>query len=285
MNPNDYTTLLKSAFTFLSENGPLQPATNYWRAFELAHIIQIGLQEGRCLDLGCGDGLIMEFLKGQMNLQDVSGVDIDPQETALAESRNIYSAVHTGSAADIPEDSNTFDFAFSNSVLEHIPNIEEVIGEVARVLKTGGRFYYTVPNHNFHRNLKGPLTPFGDLSQYNTMIDERCLHLRYWSIDEWRSLLSQYGLEITHHSYYLNQYNLQKWESIARYTSGILYQLSGEKKRPIELQRSFKIRSNEHSYSRSVFTKIIGDYLFKQPDDSGPDNQYACSMLIAEKQA
>ncbi len=41
----------------------------------------------------------------------------------------------------------------SNSVLEHIPNLEPVLKEVARVLKPGAKFVFCVPNHRFLDNL------------------------------------------------------------------------------------------------------------------------------------
>jgi ubiquinone/menaquinone biosynthesis C-methylase UbiE len=37
----------------------------------------------------------------------------------------------------------------SNSVLEHIPMVGDVLAEVARVLKPGAPFVFCVPNHNF----------------------------------------------------------------------------------------------------------------------------------------
>jgi SAM-dependent methyltransferase len=41
----------------------------------------------------------------------------------------------------------------SNSVLEHIPMIDDVLVEVARVLQPGAPFVFCVPNHHFLTNL------------------------------------------------------------------------------------------------------------------------------------
>ncbi len=46
---------------------------------------------------------------------------------------------------DIPLDSATVDLATSFGVLHHIPNVSHVVGEIARVLKTGGVFVVREP--------------------------------------------------------------------------------------------------------------------------------------------
>ena len=46
-----------------------------------------------------------------------------------------------------------FASAFSNSVLEHIPHVERVLEETARVLRPGAVFAFCVPNHRFNESL------------------------------------------------------------------------------------------------------------------------------------
>ena len=41
----------------------------------------------------------------------------------------------------------------SNSVLEHIPNVEAVLKETGRVLRPGSPFVFCVPNHQFLSSL------------------------------------------------------------------------------------------------------------------------------------
>jgi SAM-dependent methyltransferase len=51
----------------------------------------------------------------------------------------------------VPSISESFETVISNSTLEHISNIDEVINEVYRLLKKGGKLYVTLPTHNFDR--------------------------------------------------------------------------------------------------------------------------------------
>jgi SAM-dependent methyltransferase len=56
-----------------------------------------------------------------------------------------------GSAAGerLPFRDGAFASAFSNSVLEHIPPLQEVLDELGRVVRPGGKLVFTVPNPGY----------------------------------------------------------------------------------------------------------------------------------------
>ena len=113
----------------LTRTSPFQPATNYWRSIELCEFLARPFPQGRLLDLGCGDGKLTSILLEAMHFSPsvLVGVDIDQQETAIASSLGLYQKIYTTPANNIPEPDASFDFVFSNSVLEHIPNIHDVL--------------------------------------------------------------------------------------------------------------------------------------------------------------
>src|ERR1035441_2173022 len=139
------------------------------------------------------------------------GLDIDPHETALARERKVYQEVVTASADRLPFADSQFDFVFSNSVLEHIQNIESVLIEVARVLRPGGRLIFTVPGVDFHRCLKGPIFG-GSRDNYLRETDARCFHLRYWGASQWMESLRKAGLIQVVVQEYLGLSQVQRWE-------------------------------------------------------------------------
>jgi SAM-dependent methyltransferase len=226
----------------LREN-PFQPATSWWRSIELAAVSRHGLPAGDGLDLGCGDGKLMRILlEAAGSSPRLVGVDIDPLETRDAVSSGVYQRVHTAPGDRVPEPSSTFDFVYSNSVLEHIPDIEPVIAEVARLLKPRGAFLFTVPTAGFHGCLAGPLLPWSDRRRYLQGVDRRCAHRRYWSEPQWRACLDRHGIDVTQAVPYLTRPETQRWETLSRFTAGILYSMTGERLQPIEIQRALRVR-------------------------------------------
>ncbi len=98
------------------------------------------------LDVGCGDGHFATIAFDQ-----ALEVGIDPWWSPLREAadRHAYQLLIQSQGSRIPFPQASFGSAISNSVLEHIPDIEAVLVETARVLKPGAPFYFCVPNHNF----------------------------------------------------------------------------------------------------------------------------------------
>ena len=271
-------TLLAS---LLREN-PFQPATSFWRAIELSAVLRHGLPNGRGLDLGCGDGKLMRTLLGAARASpELVGVDIDPHEARDAAETGSYVRVRVAPGDRIPEPDASFDFVFSNSVLEHIDDLEPVITEVARVLRAGGTFLFTVPSAGFHDCLGGPLLPWVGRSAYAAQIDRRCAHIRYWSKPDWEGCMQRHGLGLTHASEYLTAPEVRRWETLARFTSGLLYPLFRSRLRPIEIQRRLGLRRSGMRlppYLAAVLARIIS--FGGQPDASGG---FGCLLVEARK--
>jgi SAM-dependent methyltransferase len=237
---------------------PYQPATNFWKSIEIEDVIKFGLPQGQGLDLGCGDGHLIEIILRHVGQRDLVGLDIDPRETSLALGRNIYREVVTASADDLPFSDSQFDFVFSNSVLEHIHNIEGVLLEVARILRTGGSFLFTVPGADFHRCLRGPWL-FGSRERYLRETDARCYHLRYWDVSQWSEHLQKAGLTQVH----------------------ILYRLFRRKKQPIEIQRLLHLRN-----LRMRFPRFLASLIASGLDlDNRPDEHFHGCLLVEARKA
>jgi len=272
----------------LAKTAPWQPATNYWRAIELDAVQRHGLPIGRGLDLGCGDGkltkILNEIIANNADRRWI-GVDPDPNETILAQEMGIYERVHSVSGSEIPEADSSFDFAFSNSVLEHINDIEPVIAEVSRLLRSGGKFIFTVPCDSFHDCLVGPM--LGRKSEdYLKSLDIRCAHVRYWGFQQWNECLNNHNLKIVSHLSYLSLYQVQRWERLSNLTGGLLYRLHNGKKRPIEIQRRLKMRKKnltllEKIVAYSSKMALVGANLDVQQDLS--TGLYGCLLIESIK--
>jgi SAM-dependent methyltransferase len=98
------------------------------------------------LDLGCGDGHFASVTFAQR-----LAAGIDPAAGALREAgqRGAYGVLARALGDALPHAEGTFATVISNSVLEHIPDVEPVVAEAARVLQPGGRFIFCVPGDHF----------------------------------------------------------------------------------------------------------------------------------------
>jgi SAM-dependent methyltransferase len=213
-----------------------------WRSIEVDVLVKHGLPQGRGLDLGCGDGLLTRIVLEEVGPRTLVGVDPDPAEVAHARALGIYEAVHVAGGESVPEPAASFDWVVSNSVLEHIPAIDPVLGEVARLLKPGGAFILTVPSTGFHEMLRGPLLPGASREGYLRRLDRRLAHRRYWGPDDWRAALTPHGLRVTGATAYMDAAQVRRWESISRFTAGVLYGLSAGRRQPIDIQRGLGMR-------------------------------------------
>lgn len=100
---------------------------------------------GRALDIGCGVGQWTAALAG-FNAH-VTGVDVRPEYVALAKQvterlgLGDRLAFRTGEAERLEEESASIDAVLSHMVMMWVAEPELGIGEIARVLKPGGRAY------------------------------------------------------------------------------------------------------------------------------------------------
>jgi len=98
------------------------------------------------LDLGCGDGHF-----ASVAFDPPPEVGFDPWWGPLTEARRrgAYRVLAQAEGARMPYPDGYFATVVSNSVLEHIPQVQPVLNEVARVLRPEGVFYFCVPGPNF----------------------------------------------------------------------------------------------------------------------------------------
>lgn len=150
------------------------------------------------LDVGCGDGHF-----ASLAFDEPLDVGIDPWTGPVREagSRGAYRLVIQGDAARIPFPDAYFASAVSNSVLEHIPHLEAVLAETARVLRPGAPFVLCVPNHNFLPGLSAARfldrLGLGSLaSSYRDFFNRISRHHHCDPPEVWIPRLEQAGFEV-----------------------------------------------------------------------------------------
>jgi SAM-dependent methyltransferase len=276
-----------------------QPATLFWRLFEIEALVRKTRMRGRILDLGCGDGRVTGTIfssKGSSwndsGACTLVGIDPDVEDSAIARRSGLYERVHTCSATDIPEEDDSFDFCFANSVIEHIPDIDEVLAEVGRVLKPNGKFIFTVPSAGFDRLMKtsrfwAEKFTGGDLEEYSRMIDARLAHYHYYDHDKAEAMLKDVDLEIVQEESYFPESAVRIWESISNPTAGYLYRLLGSRLRPHAIQKKTGLLRLQYAIPGSIQTCILSSFLKPKIKrvlrDSKHDRPFGGYLVIAQK--
>lgn len=101
----------------------------------------------RHLDVGCNVGYGLPILREAVD--DVTGVDVSPTAIAAAQS-SLKDAGVTVRLIDedgrLPFDDGCFESVSSCQVIEHVPDVPAYLAEIRRVLKPGGRAYFSTPN-------------------------------------------------------------------------------------------------------------------------------------------
>lgn len=100
------------------------------------------------LELGCGPGgLWLSNLArvpeaAHITLTDASEGMVEAAARALGET-GLPFAFRIVDAVDIPFADASYDVVIANHMLYHVPDLDQALGEIARVLRPGGRFYAT----------------------------------------------------------------------------------------------------------------------------------------------
>jgi SAM-dependent methyltransferase len=170
------------------------------------------------LDVGCGDGHFAEMtFPGRLPYAATAGIDPwwGPLQKATRTKR--YGTTIQALGDRLPFADGAFASAFSNSVLEHIPDLQPVLDEVSRVLRPGGRFVITTPSHRFTEYLGGGeffdrLRLGGLATRYRAAFNAISRHAHTDSPETWAERLATAGFEIERWQYYFSREALHALE-------------------------------------------------------------------------
>jgi ubiquinone/menaquinone biosynthesis C-methylase UbiE len=94
----------------------------------------------RWIDVGCGNGAFTELLVQRCAPTEIHGVDPSPAQLGFARSRHTAGIAHfrQGDAMALPFDDNSFDAAVMALVIFFVPEPNQGVAEMKRVVRPGG---------------------------------------------------------------------------------------------------------------------------------------------------
>ena len=168
---------------------------NRWDPSHLKKIDRlVPLEPGqRVLEVGCGQGHLTKRLAGRG--VDIIGIDANPHAPDVAGSDRV---MHMLSEALEFED-ETFDVIVSVHTIEHIPQLEKAIAEMARVLKPGGQALHIYPAEPIMGLYAIPTS----IILHGTPLKAREVHCHKLWPAKLRRLMKPVGMSETHHEFNL----------------------------------------------------------------------------------
>ncbi|MEM7556858.1 MAG: class I SAM-dependent methyltransferase [Cyanobacteria bacterium P01_A01_bin.84] len=146
----------------------------------------------RVLDLGCGTGRLLERLAEKFPHMYGTGCDFSPQMLQVARRNKLHRPrliYIEGKADALPFAEGQFDAVFNTISFLHYPDPGKVLSEVARVLKTEGRYYLVDTTVKNYEEVNLQISPEG---------------IRLYSQDKRETLGHKSGLQCLGHHYLIS---------------------------------------------------------------------------------
>jgi SAM-dependent methyltransferase len=195
-----------------------------WRSLESKLLAQAARRVGvgersKIFDIGCGDGY---FTSNIFDREHVVGTDIIQSDLETARRYPVFERLLPNDVTRrTPLEDNSVDFAFSNCVLEHIPAIDDAIGEIARTVKPGGWLFLSVPAECFAENiflsrLVRPLSRSAAL-RIAARQNARFAHYNLLPPSRWKEKLSRAGFTHAEMLKYFDHREYLLWDLFRHY--------------------------------------------------------------------
>lgn len=150
------------------------------------------------LDIGCGEGLFARILFTE---PIDTGIDPNARELSRARELGAYGELIECRGDRIPKPDGSYRTILSNSVVEHIPDLQPVLKEAYRLLAPGGRMYLTVPSDRFDQytwisQILSLLGLKGLQQRFRAFFNRFWAHYHFYTPARWREIAAAAGFEV-----------------------------------------------------------------------------------------
>ena len=150
----------------------------------------------KVLDIGCGSGLDLEFIKSQQGAI-LSGIDASPELIDIVKQKFSNADIRLGDFNYLPWGSNEFDVVWSKYALQHATDVMVPLQEIYRVIKTGGTVLLQVTHPMRTAGMLQSKNYFesGVTINYPT-VDKKIITEPHHTLTEWVNAIIQAGFTI-----------------------------------------------------------------------------------------
>jgi SAM-dependent methyltransferase len=163
----------------------------YWfaRRYYAALVRRYAPPDGRLLELGCGLGHLLGLLQDDFACVGIDLIDYSIEQTRLNAPK---AEAYQMSADDLSAfESGTYSAVVALHLVEHLPDPENTIRQVNRLLKPGGIFLFATPHPDYS------LRRFKDRD--NDAIGKDKTHINVHPPEQWRAWCEANGFQMVKH--------------------------------------------------------------------------------------
>lgn len=169
-----------------------------WRGISrIVHALYPVTHDVQWLDLGSGLGGLVRYLRAS-GLEHTVG-----SEDGYARGRAVDAGIPCLSSAELAETASVFDVITSIEVLEHVIDPMSFLGEVERLLKPGGVFFFTTGNARRYR---------GRLCDWAYVIPD--VHVSFYEPSTIERALGEAGLVAEYHGFLAGHDDVIKYKTL-----------------------------------------------------------------------
>ena len=142
------------------------------------------------LDIGCGEGILLEKLSAQFPDRKIIGIDFMQENVDICKSFGLCAVRMDVYHLDLPD--NSIDGVAFMEVIEHLADPELAIRELNRVLCAGGKLALVFPNDIVFKLARLMMLRFREMTNdYG--------HVKQWTHREVNFLLNNCGFDVISH--------------------------------------------------------------------------------------
>lgn len=187
--------------------GAFVKSSDYYREVRTDLLALAPEIHGRVLEIGCAEGLTMEYLRDRFGC---TMVGLDYCESAVETARAKGFEVHSCdlNREPLPFGSEEFDYIVIGDVLEHLYDPWSFMKDIVSRLTPDGTVLFSIPNVKHYSLLKNLI--LRDRWEYSESGLLDVTHIRFFTLDGIRTLLARSGLMMTALGYNLSRSTLMR---------------------------------------------------------------------------
>lgn len=162
----------------------------YWKNlyFKYSNIIYALKSNGKLLDIGCGDGAFLDYMKINFNYE-LFGTEFSLDTRIKLKKLLGKNFFYKKELEDLKLKNHFFDIITLIGVLEHLPNPRRLFKSLSKLLKKNGIIFILIPNIESYA--------FSILKENTPALNPRA-HLNFYNSKSLKKLSNEFNFEISH---------------------------------------------------------------------------------------